>query len=195
MYQTYSMHDYSRDIMLATAQENIELRMLLSAAGNKKLEIEESMKKLEEVSKKTGEILSQMLPKSVAERLRLYFYTSHILQKHDNNKRPVHLPQYLLYFVINRKGEHPMDTCEVFPSATMLFSDIVDFDTICSKLKPPQVFELLNSVYTLFDFLVDQNGVYKIFNTKFKRDTQTIGKIIETVNDTFDVIICCTRTY
>ena len=66
------MHDYSRDIMLATAQENIELRMLLSAAGNKKLEIEESMKKLEEVSKKTGEILSQMLPKSVAERLRLY---------------------------------------------------------------------------------------------------------------------------
>ena len=79
MYQTYSMHDYSRDIMLATAQENIELRMLLSAAGNKKLEIEESMKKLEEVSKKTGEILSQMLPKSVAERLRLYFYTSYIL--------------------------------------------------------------------------------------------------------------------
>ena len=67
------MHDYSRDIMLATAQENIELRMLLSAAGNKKLEIEESMKKLEEVTKKTGEILSQMLPKTVAERLRLYF--------------------------------------------------------------------------------------------------------------------------
>ena len=186
------MHDYSRDIMLATAQENIELRMLLSAAGNKKLEIEESMKKLEEVSKKTGEILSQMLPKSVAERLRLYFYTSHIL---NTNKRPVHRPQYLLYFVINRKGEHPMDTCEVFPSATMLFSDIVDFDTICAQLKPPQVFELLNSVYTLFDFLVDQNGVYKIFNTKFKRDTQTIGKIIETVDDTFDVIICCTRTY
>ena len=81
-----------------------------------------------------------------------------------------------------------MDTCEVFPSATMLFSDIVDFDTICAQLKPPQVFELLNSVYTLFDFLVDQNGVYKIFNTKFKRDTQTIGKIIETVDDTFDVI-------
>ena len=82
-----------------------------------------------------------------------------------------------------------MDTCEVFPSATMLFSDIVDFDTICAQLKPPQVFELLNSVYTLFDFLVDQNGVYKIFNTKFKRDTQTIGKIIETVYDTFDVIL------
>ena len=81
MYQTYSMHDYSRDIMLATAQENIELRMLLSAAGNKKLEIEESMKKLEEVSKKTGEILSQMLPKSVAERLRLHFsHTAYILK-------------------------------------------------------------------------------------------------------------------
>ena len=31
----YSMHDYSRDIMLATTQEQIELKMALNAAEKK----------------------------------------------------------------------------------------------------------------------------------------------------------------
>ena len=64
------MHDYSRDIMLATAQEHIETRMLLAAAENKSKEMEEQLKKLDEVKKRTEEIVSQMIPKSVAERLR-----------------------------------------------------------------------------------------------------------------------------
>ena len=81
-----------------------------------------------------------------------------------------------LYLINNRKGENPMDTCEVFTSATMLFSDIVGFTTICSRLKPPQVVDFLNNLYTLFDFLVDQNAVYKV---------ETIGKSIGTVNYIF----------
>ena len=66
----FSMHDYSRDIMLATAQEHIETRMLLSAAENKSKEMEEQLKKLDEIQKKTDEILYQMIPRAVAERLR-----------------------------------------------------------------------------------------------------------------------------
>ena len=74
-----------------------------------------------------------------------------------------------------------MDTCEVFTSATMLFSDIVGFTTICSRLKPPQVVDFLNNLYTLFDFLVDQNAVYKV---------ETIGKSIGIVNHTFSNFTC-----
>ena len=64
------MHDYSRDIMLATAQEHIETRMLLNAAENKGREMEEQMRKLDDLQRKTDEILHQMIPKAIAERLR-----------------------------------------------------------------------------------------------------------------------------
>ena len=64
------MHDYSRDIMLATAQEHIEVRMLLNAAESKATEMEDQMRKLDEIQRKTDGILHQMIPKAIAERLR-----------------------------------------------------------------------------------------------------------------------------
>ena len=65
-----SMHDYSRDIMLATSQEQIEMRMALASAENRAQQLNIQMKKIDDVVKKTDELLYQMIPKSVAERLR-----------------------------------------------------------------------------------------------------------------------------
>merc|ERR1719447_788266 len=125
-----SMHDYSRDIMLATTQEKIQMKMLLSAAEKKAAELEVQQKKLNEVMKKSDDLISQMLPKKVADDLA--------------------------------KGKSNEEVCEAYECVTMLFSDIVTFTVICSKLKPIQVVQLLNNMYTLFDFLCDQNAVYKV---------------------------------
>lgn len=64
------MHDYSRDIMLATTQEHIEIRMSLAAVESRSKEMALQMRRLDEVQKKTDELLYQMIPRSVAERLR-----------------------------------------------------------------------------------------------------------------------------
>ena len=102
-----SMHDYSRDIMLATTQEKIQMKMLLTAAENKAAELDQQKKKLAEVMKKSGDLISQMLPKSIGDDLA--------------------------------KGKTNDEICKAYESVTMLFSDIVTFTVICSKLKPIQV--------------------------------------------------------
>ncbi len=76
--------------MLATSQEQIEMRMALANAEARGVQMNNQLKKIDDIVKKTDELLYQMIPKTVAERLR--------------------------------KGESPMDTCEVFESVTMLFS-------------------------------------------------------------------------
>merc|ERR1719369_1522186 len=125
-----SMHDYSRDIMLATTQERIQMKMLLAGAEKKAEVLEAQTKKANEIKKKSDDLISQMLPKKVADDLA--------------------------------KGKTNEEVCESFEVVTMLFSDIVTFTVICSHLKPLQVVQLLNNMYTLFDFLCDQNAVYKV---------------------------------
>merc|ERR1711872_5620 len=93
-------------------------------------ELEVQQKKLNEVMKKSDDLISQMLPKSIADEMG--------------------------------KGKTNEEICKAFECVTMLFSDIVTFTVICSKLKPIQVVQLLNNMYTLFDFLCVQNAVYKV---------------------------------
>lgn len=65
-----SMHDYSRDIMLASSQEQIEMKMALNAAEVKANTLNSQLKQLDELQKKTDELLYQMIPQTVASRLR-----------------------------------------------------------------------------------------------------------------------------
>ena len=59
-----------RDIMLATSQEQIEMRMSLSNAEAKANQMNAQLKKIDDVVKKTDELLYQMIPRNVAEKLR-----------------------------------------------------------------------------------------------------------------------------
>ncbi|KAG8038557.1 hypothetical protein G9C98_006253 [Cotesia typhae] len=125
-----SMHDFSRDLMLAGTQQSVELKLALDQEQLKSKKLEESMRKLDEEMRRTDELLYQMIPKQVADRLR--------------------------------NGENPIDTCEMFDNVSILFSDVVTFTAICSRLTPMEVVSMLNAMYSLFDTLTERNRVYKV---------------------------------
>ncbi|EEB09977.1 Soluble guanylate cyclase gcy-31, putative [Pediculus humanus corporis] len=125
-----SMHDFSRDLMLAGTQQSVELKLALDQEQSKSKKLEESMRKLDEEMKRTDELLYQMIPKQVADRLRA--------------------------------GENPIDTCQIFNSVSILFSDVVSFTEICSRIAPMEVVSMLNAMYSIFDTLTERNRVYKV---------------------------------
>ena len=49
-----------------------------------------------------------------------------------------------------------------FTSVTIVFTDIVGFTTICSKIQPLDVVNLLTEMYGAFDEITDAHGVFKV---------------------------------
>jgi len=65
-----SMHDFSRDLLLASSQQSNELKDALESEMEKTKLMEESMGKLDIEMKRSDELLSQMMPKSVAQKIK-----------------------------------------------------------------------------------------------------------------------------
>ncbi len=65
-----SMHDSSRDLVLVGTQQSAELKLALDQEKQKSKALEESMRKLDVEMKRTDQLLYQMIPKKIADRLR-----------------------------------------------------------------------------------------------------------------------------
>lgn len=52
----------------------------------------------------------------------------------------------------------------MFERVSILFSDVVTFTEICSRITPMEVVSMLNGMYSIFDTLTERNRVYKVGN-------------------------------
>jgi guanylate cyclase, other len=66
-----SMHDSSRDLVLVGTQQSAQLKLSLDQEKQKSKALEDSMKNLDVEMKKTDQLLYQMIPRKIADRLRL----------------------------------------------------------------------------------------------------------------------------
>lgn len=71
----------------------------------------------------------------------------------------------LPYPVARRLKEQPGTIADGFDEASILFADIVDSTRLCADADPADVVEMLNSIFSDLDELVEEHGLEKIKTT------------------------------
>ena len=65
-----SMHDYSRDIMLATSQQSIEMRMALANAEKRSGQYAAQLKRIDDLVEKNDKTFYHCLPKEISDKMQ-----------------------------------------------------------------------------------------------------------------------------
>ena len=76
-------------------------------------------------------------------------------------------------------------TSEMFDSATILFSEIEDFNDIARSCNPLELFDMLDILYKTFDERIDRYDVYKVI--MFNPNPHPHLPKVETINDSYMV--------
>jgi len=64
--------------------------------------------------------------------------------------------------ITSRIFNKQVNICETFPAVSLSFIKVSRFNDITTNLMPMQVVDVLNTVFSTFDRIVEQHGVYKV---------------------------------
>lgn len=78
---------------------------------------------------------------------------------------------------------------DFFPSATVLFADVVGFTAWASIREPSHVFALLEAIYDSFDKICKKKDVFKVEVSERKNESVWCGRVAETILTSFAT--CC----
>lgn len=96
------------------------------------------------------------------------YYTFVIINRAEANLEAEHQKsKNLLYNILPKKIAERLKTeskiiADRFPNASVLFADIVGFTELSSKTSPEYLVQTLNSIFSVFDDMVEEYGLEKI---------------------------------
>ncbi|RQS61523.1 response regulator [Burkholderia sp. Bp8963] len=78
------------------------------------------------------------------------------------NMLPFPIAERLKAHLDDIAGSFPEVIADRFPEVSVLFADIVDFTGFSAGMRPEQLVEMLNEIFTGFDIIADHRGLEKI---------------------------------
>ena len=114
--------------------------------------VQRRQKKVADKARQTAAVVHSLFPEVVRDRL--------LQQNQEHSSIPPRGRFTGLAHEEAEKGTAPI--ADLFPHTTIMFSDISGFTAWSSVREPPQVFVLLETIYSAFDALAKRRKVFKI---------------------------------
>nr|CAD7438732.1 unnamed protein product [Timema bartmani] len=177
-----NLHGLSREMVLAGWHHCSRLELMFEKAEQRSMELEHSYSLLDCWKRRGDELLYSMIPKSVADRLRTgenpmstcqVVYWS-MCDRYRTGENHMSTCQVIYWSMcdIHRAGESHMSTCQTFDAVSVLFCELVDFNSVTLQ-DAMDVVTSMNAVFTCFDALMDRFNVYKV---------ETVGQVYMAVS-------------
>ena len=108
------------------------------------------------------EVIARIDNQLTIQQLQKQLQSQNALLRQEQTKSERLLLNTLPKSIVDQLKENPNLIAEQYDEATFLFADIVGFTALSAPMPPEEVVKLLNEIFSLFDQIVERQGLEKI---------------------------------